>query len=453
MALFSDRFPLAPRAKDFSYGAVTAENLPWIMRRHILTGAMGTAYFNLTTGMFLVAFGNAIGVGVMEWGVLGAVSCFAIAVQVITAYGAGRFGRRRVLWFIGETTNRLLRTIAIIAAYLLVDHGFPAAAPHVLVGLMCAASFASAGAAPPWYSWLADLIPEKIHGAFMGRRDAWLSFATVALVIPASIGVDMAPDHAKIHALGLVFALGMAVGMVDLFMHRQIPEPAPACDAEGSFLEHLLAPLRDGAYRPWLVFTACWNFAVFLGGALATIFFVEDLRIRDHLMGGALVLIAVPLAGIMLTGRTTGRLVDRLGVKRVMIGSHFLWTILPIFWIVATPATAMFWLTVSSILGGASSSAAVNASLKIQTRIAPGNYRAMYIAIAACVGNFAGGLATLMAGYFLEALKGHQWTVADMVFVPFHVIFIVSVLLRLAAWGLLFRIPPPQFDRPIEKDS
>ncbi|MCX5758287.1 MAG: MFS transporter, partial [Candidatus Hydrogenedentes bacterium] len=371
----------------------------------------------------------------MEWGGLGAISWFAITTQLATAYGAGRSGYRRAIWFVLELTSRILRAVAIVVAYLLVDRGFPAAAPYVLVGLMCVASFASAGSQPPWYSWLADIIPERIHGTFMGRRDVWLSFATVALVVPASFAVDRAPHGTKIHALSLVFALGLAVGMVDLFLHRQIPEPRPARDTEGTFVTSVLAPLRDPSYRRWLVFTVSWNFAVFLGGALATIFFIEDLRIRDHLLGGALVLVAVPLVSIMITGKTTGRLVDRVGVKRVLIGSHFLWALLPIFWVFATPATALFWLAVSSALGGSGCSAAVNASYKIMTRVPPRNQRAMYIAVAACVGNLAGGLATLLAGYFLEGLKGHEWMLAGMIFVPFHIIFVVSMVLRLGAWG------------------
>ena len=56
------------------------------MRRHILTGAMGTIYGVLTTGMYLVAFGNAIGVSIQRWGILmnTAICSFAIAFQLIS---------------------------------------------------------------------------------------------------------------------------------------------------------------------------------------------------------------------------------------------------------------------------------------------------------------------------------------------------------------------------------
>jgi MFS family permease len=130
----------------------------------------------------------------------------------------------------------------------------------------------------------------------------------------------------------------------------------------------------------------------------------------------------------------------------VIAVSFFIWSILPIFWIVATPATAMFWLTISSILGGAGASAAVNASNKLITRVPPRSDRGMYIAMNACLSNLAGGLGPLVGGYFLQGLAGHHWSLWGREYVPFHLIFLASLVLRLASWLLVFRIKVPDFD-------
>ena len=440
------KFPLAPGAKDFRYSTIYPHDLPPVMRRHIVTGAMGTIYGTLTTGMFLIAWGDRIGVTIVQWGILGAISSFAISMQLVSAFGAARLGYRRLIWFVLEFINRSLRASALCLAFYFFHQGYEALAASLMILVFCIAAFFSAASIPPWYSWLADIIPEKIHGKFMGRRDAWISLATLIVVLPAGYGLDAVADEYKLSVLEIIFAVGILLGMVDLFLHRIIPEPAPQRETQGRFLQQVLAPLRDPEYRPWLVFTTCWSFAVFLGGALATVFFVNDLGIKHNFLGGAVVLIVVPLVGTLLTARWSGILIDRLGVKRMLIGSHFCWAILPMFWVVAVPKTALLWLAISSFIGGSSVSAAVNSSNKFMTRVPPPSQRAMYIAVTACINNIAGGIATLFAGYFLQGLEGFHWSLGGKELIPFHILFIVSFALRLASWVLLFRIKTPKFD-------
>jgi len=446
MRLFNRRVSFAPRFEDFQYRTISPNEMPQVMRRHIVTGAMGATYGTLTTGMYLVAFGNAIGVSIEQWGILTAVCSFAIAFQLVSAYWAARVGYRRLIWFVLETTSRLLRATALGLAFLFLKWGHSGTAALSMILLLSLGSFFAAAATPPWYSWLADIIPEKVHGSFMGRRDAWISLGVIGIALPASYGFDRVLPDFKAQVLAIIFGVGFLLGMIDLVLHRTIPEPPAARQPDGSFRKAVLAPLLDRDYRSWLVFTTCWNFAMFLGGALATIYFVDNLRIRDNFLGGSIVLIAVPLIGTMLTSKWSGSLVDRLGVRRVLAVSYFFWGILPIFWIVATPGTALFWLTVSSAFGGAACSAGVNASNKLILRVPPRSQRAMYLAVTACLNNVAGGIASLMAGYFLAGLGDRHWFLWGKDFVPFDLLFALSFILRLASWLLIFRLPTPRFD-------
>jgi MFS family permease len=440
------RFPFVPGAEDFRYHAIAPDELPRVMRRHILTGTMGTIYGMLTTGMFLVAFGNAIGVSIEQWGILTAICSFAIAFQLVSAYGAARVGYRRLIWYLLETASRLLRATGLGLAFLLFKWGDNGVAALCLIALLSAGSFFAAAATPPWYSWLADIIPERVHGSFMGRRDAWISLGAIGIALPLSYCLDRVLPEFKVDVLAVIFGVGFLLGMVDMFMHRVIPEPPPARKLDGTLSDLVLAPLLDRQYRSWLVFTTFWNFAMFLGGALATIYFVNDLRIRDNFLGGSIVLIAVPLLGTMLTSKWSGALVDRLGVRRVLMVSYFFWGILPVFWIIATPATALFWLTINAAIGGAASSAAVNASNKLILRVPPRSHRAMYMAVTACLNNAAGGVAALIAGYFLAGMGDRHWFLWGKDFVPFDLLFAISFVLRLASWLLIFRLPTPGFD-------
>lgn len=440
------RFSLFPWRDDFRYQEVTPDKLPWIMRRHIITGAMGSTYGNLTTGMFLVAFGDTIGVTIFQWGVLGALCSFAITVQIFSAYAAARHGYRRVIWYFSEMANRILRGIGLAAAFILFGWGQRPEAAFAFVFLLSLASFFAAAAAPPWFSWLTDIIPERVHGSFMGRRDAWLAFVTLSFVIPASIMLDNVQEDGKIRVFALIFAIGLLLGIMDLIFHRYIPEPRVESHPPESLWKHILEPLRDRQFQPWLLFSTLWNFTVLLSASVCTVFFVEDLHIRGNFLIGSIVLIAIPLASTMLTSARMGALIDRLGVKPVLILSHFIWAILPAFWIAATPSTALFWLGICFALGGGAAAAAVNAGIKMMTRIPPPEHRTMYIAMTGCLSNLSGGLGALAGGWFLTAYEGHHWMFWGETFIPFHVLFAVSLLLRLLVWILLFPLKPPHFD-------
>ncbi len=445
------KFSLFPGPKDFRYRDIPPHELPEVLTLHIATGALGNTYFNLTTGMFLVAFGNAIGVSILEWGIFSAVSCFAVSIQLLSAFMAARYGYRRVIWYLSETTNRIMRGTAFALAFALFQYGHAAMAAAVLITLLCLASFFAAASAAPWFSWLADIVPEHIHGSFMGRRDAWMALVTLSIVLPASYGLDSVYDDFKPNVLVIIFAVGILLGVIDLIFHRHIPEPRLRGRTEGQFLPLVLAPWRNPEYRPWLIFSMLWNFSVMLAAGLCTVYFVEDLRIRDNFVGGSIVLIVLPLVGTLLTSAWSGMFIDRVGVKRVLIFAHLLWAVLPLFWVIATPANAIVWLGITFGVGGACCSAAVNAGNKLMTRVPPRGQRAMYIAVTGCLSNLGGGLGPLVGAVFLHLFQGQHWTMAGWQFVPFQVIFAASALFRLLVWMSLFRFRVPAFD-PGTKD-
>ena len=130
---------------------------------------------------------------------------------------------------------------------------------------------------------------------------------------------------------------------------------------------------------------------------------------------------------------------DRVGVKRVLMGGHLSWAVLPAFWFLATPATALLWIGAASLLGGISSTAGTTAANKLITRLPPAASRATYIAVSSSLGSLAAGFGAITAGVVLHVAG--DWRVA---FGPwslggFHLLFIGSLCLRLAS--AVFLIP------------
>jgi MFS family permease len=421
---------------------VYAWELPSIMRKHIFTGAMGSLYFMLLSGIYVVAFGNALGLEHWQWALLSAASSFALLLQLLSAYVVSRIGSRKRLWFISAMVSRLLRGAALGAAFLLSAR-MPTAARWAFLLLVVAANAFDAFGAPPWLSWLADIIPHEDHGHFMGRRSAWIAVTNLLIVLPVGFLLDNAGEQMKMPALMALFGFGFIVGVMDLLIHRTIPEPPMVVPPRHSFWREVAVPLADRGFRPWLVFNAAWTFSMTLGGALAAVHFVENLGIRRNFLGGGVALVILPLVGSLSTGKIAGRMVDRYGVKRMLRWAHAFWALLPFIWIFATTKNALWVLGLSSLVGGAASTAAMTAASKLTTRLPPSGHVPMYVAVSTCIGALAGGLGPVVAGMVLELSAGRMLTVGPFVFVGFHLLFAASFLLRNAATLLIRRIGEP----------
>ncbi len=416
--------------------------LPSIMRKHIVTGAMGTVYFSLISGVFLVAFGGQIGLQPWHWGILSSAASFTLTLQLLSAHVVGRTGNRRTLWFLAALAARLLRGVAIALGFYcsLFSYG---AARVVFIGLLVLATAADAIAAPPWLSWLRDLIPHDQHGHFMGRRSAWTALASVCVVVPAGLALDLAGPSGRNSVLLLIFAVAVCVGILDLLIHRTIPVP-PMELADGQHFWHdMLEPLRDERFRRWLAFNGAWTFSMTLGGTLAMVHFVENLGLKRNFLGGSVVLVVLPLLGTIIAGRRLGRMVDTRGVRRALHWGHRLWALLPLFWILATPNTALWWLGAAALLGGVASTAAFTAAGKLTTRLPERARVPMYTAVSTCVGSLAGALGPATAGFVLYRLRDFSWQVGALEFTGFHILFAASFVLRNLSVLMIRGIPEP----------
>ncbi len=421
---------------------IYAWELPSIMRKHIVTGAMGTVYFAIISGMFLVAFGGSIGMEDWQWSLISAGTSLALLFQLASAHVVGRTGNRRHFWFVTSLTGRMVRGAAIATAFYL-SCVTPGGARTAFILMLVIASVFDAICSPPWMSWLADIIPEEQHGHFWGRRGAWISLANVCIVVPLGFLVDRTPTGWTQEVLLLVFALALVLGFTDLFIHRTIPVPPMELAPRHHFWQGVAAPFRDPRFRPWLTYNAAWTFSMTLGGAVAVVFFVRNLGISRNLFGGSIVLIMLPLLGTALTGKRIGLMVDRYGVKKTLGWGSRLWAILPAFWLIATPGTALLCLGAAACIGGLGSTMALNASNKLTTRLPDREHVAMYVAVSTCVASLAGASGSALAGLVLYFTRGMTWQVAGVTVVGFHFLFAASFVLRNLCVWLVRRIPEP----------
>jgi len=444
--------PPDPGAKPrFGQRPVAPGELPLIMRKHILTGALGNAWGNLITGIIFIYFGNAIGMTQLQWGLLSGIGSWMVAAQPFGALFAERIGTRRLAWFWPALGERVLRLITIVGAYLLWRAGHPGAYLILMTGI-CVATLSGNFANAPWFGWLATIIPKDVQGAFWGRRDSWISVVVIAVSLPSGFIMDLIPENGKLEATVLILVFASLLGFSDLLIHRTIPEPPFEATRKNPFQE-ILKPLRDTKFRPWLVFVASWNFGMSLGGSLCTLYFMENLGFKNNLLGGMFALNVVGLLGTSLAARRMGRMVDRFGIRRMLLLGHSFWSLLPGIWLFASPRSAVLVIGLASLVGGMFPVAANNAGVKLVTRFPAPQEAGIYMAVSTMVGSFCGGVGAIVAGSFLGIVGTWSFTVLGLVVSGFPILFMLSFVLRLTS--VIVLIPrirpkgtPPEQEQP-----
>ena len=416
----------------FERRLIETRELPWIMRRHILTGCLGTVWGTVSTGLLFTWFGNTVGMSRFQWGLLGALGAWVVLMQPVGALLASRWGCRKKVWFWFALGERLLRLLAVTGAFLAWRAGMPSAWV-ILVALVSLSAASGNLAAPVWWGWLATIIPRQMQGTFWGRRDTWTSIAVIAVVLPVTFLLDRMPAAVKPVAVLAAIAASGAAGILDILLHVVIPEPPVRAERRAGSLDRVMKPVRDRRFRPWLVFITAWNFGMSLGGSLCSLYFLDNLGLRENLLGGTIALNAVGLLGSILSARRMGRLVDRWGSRRVLLIGHLGWSLLPAIWLFATPRTAVFWLSLQSVVSGIFATAGTNAGLKLVTRFPQPEQAPMYMAVSSSTANLANGLGALVAGVFLQVMGGWTASVGRLTLSAFPVLFAASFVLRLAS--------------------
>lgn len=98
-------------------------------------------------------------------------------------------------------------------------------------------------------------------------------------------------------------------------------------------------------------------------------------------------------------------------------------------------------------------SAAMNASMKLVTRLPRREERGMYLAVSTCVGSLAVGAGALVAGEVMELLDGWSFTLFGVGFVGYHVLFGASAVLRLASTTLTAFLPDRETEHATMRES
>jgi MFS family permease len=415
---------------------------PSLLRRGLVAstweGAFAQAFLTLTSGVFLVKHALRLGASDAVLGLLAALPFLAQTLQLATAWWLERGieGRR------GFTAWTLLaaRLLWIApAAVAFADARGPASLAAYLAVVAASALLATAGA-HGWISWMTDLVPVRVRGRYFGIRGAVAAVVAVAVAAGGGAVLDALEERRDGLGWATVYGIAAAMGLLAWVAIRAQHHPHPRREHAREPFARLWREIWAGPRnRRVFAFFVAWNAALGVAVPFWAKFMERDLAMSTATIGvqgtvGALVGASLYPAW--------GRLVDRTGLRVVLLANATCIAGIPFLWLFARPgSTWPVWVDAFAV--GVFWSGFNLAALNVPLSVAPARGRATFVGVFGALTGLALGLSCVAGGALAQALGPSPREVLGLTLAPAQVMFLISGVLRVAALPLAVRMPDP----------
>lgn len=421
--------------------------------------ARRTAYWNgglwalgngLTSGMLIVCL--ALELGAPGFGL-------GIGLILSAPHFAGLL-RLAAPALIGWVGNRKRFCIGMYLASALVLFGIPlAASPEylpspaasllALVALWCGYHLLEYQGTVALWSWLADLVPLRIRGRFIGYRERWMTTGQAVSMLAAGLFTwgwhNQHPELPKWIGYAIPAAMGACFMVASSVPLTAIPSlAATRTESASATFRSMLAPLADRRFRRLILF-GCWF--SFFNGVTLTVQNIFPYRALGLTLFVMLALKTGMRAGQLAVSPWMGRLADRFGNKPVMLAALPLVAAGPLFYFLAG-IWGWWWLIGAWILWIAY--AGLNVCLpNLMLRLSPGESNTPYIATYFAVTGLFNAASTVLGGALFDRFADHPFVLggAAPTFDFYQISFLFGWLTRTMGVLLLLLVIEKPGDR------
>ena len=509
--------------------SIRKDELRRSMRLVTAAWAMGIIWMTCTGGSWMNTFQVMLGFSNTDFGLMTALPWAATLANLAAVVIMERTGLRKYVFIISKSISRLLW---MVVALILVTLAGTRAAVWLVLLTILAASVLDAIGTPAWMTWMGDLIPRRIRGRFLAMRGMISRLVLVPVAIGVSIFIDCMTDSSKpvtpqaqpqlLWALAGLFVGSAFFGVADILVFLRIREVRPpvhdkplpqsvnvdvALPRRGSVVsavtcavryaasvvgQLLFEPLKDHAFRRYVLYGATIAFAMGMGGS----FFVREMREDlglSHMSINVIYMILGPLMAI-ISANPWGRLMDRWGRRPMLmvatsiavfggvpylfasrftpnppyvadavnatanwighvgavVAAWFGWHVDWGHWLILGPTAPVgAWLICSTTVffGFVGWSGVMLGQSGIIMGFADGAGRNKYVAAHAVFSGFGGAIGAYSGGLIADALANASWYhplhVGVFQWNNWHATFAISTIARFAALMLLFDMPDP----------
>lgn len=434
------------------WNACLREQAVWTLqgakRAIVIGGCLGAAAYQIAISPATILYAKHLGAREVHIGIVGSLSNSVLFMQLCGALLVTRLSHRKPVWIPLTILQRMVLLPAGVGPWL-----FPGLDPAwwllIFVTSMVLYHSLSHFMYPLWLSWMGDYLPHQGLSAYWGFREfATQSTAAVAVCATGLLIFQPGTDIKFLYMLLTLFVT--TIGVTDIVLFLWIEEPPVTHGPNPSLWAVVSGPFRRQDFRSFIFFNSFFTFAVNTASPFMPIFVKDYLHIpQDEL----LVMWSVFIACGALCARQIGRWAERYGQRPVLILSVSLKSINVIAFLLLPEGNARlaFWVLLpvfcfDSILNTGYTISTVGFMIKNSPR----ENRAMYIAAGNGFAGMVGGITAVASGIFLDQFDNWRGTLWGKTLINYHLIFGISLLLRLLSIYVAWMVHEPTSHRTRE---
>jgi len=413
---------------------------PTSQRAIVIAGCLGMAYTQLTTSPATIEFARAHGADGLHIGILGALPTATIFMQFVAAVLVNHLKYRRTVWFAVSILQRLVFVPIALGPWLLKD----VSAITWVWALIAATAMNHAllhFCTPLWMSWMGDYLPREGLNRFWGKRHQWMQW-TAALSLAAASLLLLQGGWSITPAFAVLIGVGSLLGVADILLFKKVDEPPVQPLPQPTLVRVFSAPFNDRRFRSFISFACFWHFAAMVGAPFISLYLLEFVGLS---LGCVLLMWSGSWVVGALLSRSLGNIIEQYGHRPVLILCTLFkaTNMIALLLVPPHPELALLVLTPVFMIDALLNAGIAIASNGFLLKNSPQENRTMFIAAGTALAGMVGGITAVVSGAALRGMSGWSITWAGGTYVGFHVLFVLSLVLRFISVVLAVRVHEP----------
>lgn len=387
----------------------------------------------------LTEYFRSLGATEMHIGLLGGIPMIMLACQFIGAYATGKMIRRKPWFMVIAIAHRAL-PLGVVFLPLLTPGVSPVRWIPVLIGLLALSSALGHFGVPLWFSWIGDLIPKRILNRYWGVKHQYMNLFWAAAYFGIAAFAYFAPAMPAQKTYTILVVIGVIAGVTEIVLFVWVREPENQLVGRRSVIDLLLEPLRHREYRTFVIFKSVLMGCLMIAAAYMQFYLLKVIGLP---LWQVIVIWCMMAVGGSTVSRSWGRIADRFGHRPIILLCVIFKPVMPLTYLLVTPSSAFLVLLTMHFLDSMTNAGREIAGNGYMLSMAPRKNRSMFVASIIALSGIVGGLAAILTGVFLTHTESFSLTWLGRDWNHYHLVFLISAVLRAMCIPLAARIRDP----------
>ena len=420
-------------------GSLPQARLKSAMNLNIALGVGGAVWFTVASpqAIFNIFYKNHLGASSTQLGILVGVLQATALFNLVSIFLYGSTPRRKPIWIVSQALHRLF---GLVLAYVALQASRIAdytGGINLIFYTMAASWILMNVSGSGWWSWIADLFPEKIRARFFGKRSAVISGVNIAWFFTATVLMDASRNIYIVYFW--IFLIAGILGTLEVVLHVFMPEPLSQTEKPKINLSAFLQPLRDRNFMIFSVAIGILLFSINVFSPFAPPFLTDPQNVGAPNTWIGIMFVISQLAWLTVVP-SWGIVMDRYGRKPVVIiGSLF--TISWFGYFAVTSLNYMYVLPAIALVAGLLAPAFWEGINQMMLTLTPQKHRIAYVSWYMTFAGLISAVGAYTGGLLLDAFADVEIHVtSSLTFSAFHVVLAISLGLIGISIGILLTI-------------